>query len=69
MDPNDSPHDHSYPRNGHPRRRRPIGANVPQEPAAADAAERFRRLLAELIAQRIVAERQKPPAPGGNDRP
>jgi hypothetical protein len=69
MDTNEFPHDDSCPQNGHPRRKRPSGANTPHGPAPADAAERFRRLIAELIARQIVAERQKPPAPGGDDRP
>jgi len=68
MDRNDFQHDDSCPRNG-PKRKRPVGANAPQGPASADAAERFRRLLAELIARQIVTERQKPAAPGGGDGP
>jgi hypothetical protein len=42
-----------------------IDANPPYGPRSADAAERFRKLLADLIARRILAERRKPPANGG----
>jgi hypothetical protein len=69
MNPNDSPHNDSCHRNGHAKRKRTIGANAPQNPASADAVEQFRRLLAELIAQQIMNERQKPPIPRGDDQP
>ena len=45
-----------------------IDANPPYGPTSADAVERFRKLLAELIARRIVAERRNPPAPGDGGR-
>ena len=69
MTPNDSAHDDSCHRNGHARRKRTTVTNPPQNPASADAAEQFRRLLAELIAQQIMNERQKPPIPRGDDQP
>lgn len=69
MNPNDSAHDDSCHRNGHARRKRTTVTNTPQNPASADAAEQFRRLLAELIARQIMNERQKPPAPRGDDQP
>jgi hypothetical protein len=47
---------------------RRIDANPPYLPQPADAAKRFRKLLADLIAKRILAERRKPPAEGGEDR-
>jgi hypothetical protein len=47
---------------------RRIDANPPYGPRPADAAERLRKLLADLIAERIMAERRKPPAEGGDDR-
>jgi hypothetical protein len=46
---------------------RRVDANPPYEPQPADAAERFRRLLADLIAKRILAERRKRPAERGED--
>lgn len=47
---------------------RRIDANPRYEPRPADAVERFRRLLADLIAKRILAERRKPPSEGGDRR-
>ena len=46
-----------------------IDANPPYNPASADDVERFRKLLAELIARRILAERRRPPAPGDEGQP
>lgn len=45
-----------------------IDANPPYGPASGDAVARFRKLLAELIARRILAERRNPPAPGDGGR-
>ena len=45
---------------------RRVDANPPYEPRPADAVERFRRLLADLIAKRILAERRKLPSEGGD---
>ncbi len=44
---------------------RRIDANPPYGPRI-DAVERFRRLLADLVARRILAERRKPPSEGGD---
>ncbi|MFM7035442.1 MAG: hypothetical protein ACKOYJ_09745 [Planctomycetia bacterium] len=46
-----------------------IDADPPYGPASADDVERFRKLLAELIARRILAERRRPPAPGDKGQP
>lgn len=43
----------------HPKKR--IDVNPPYGPASVDPIERFRRLLAELIAKKIIAERSGPP--------
>lgn len=43
-------------------RRDRIDADPPYGPAAEDAVERFRRLLASLIARRILDDRHRPPA-------
>jgi hypothetical protein len=45
---------------------RRVDANPPYEPRPADAVERFRRILADLIAKRILAERRKPPSEGAD---
>jgi hypothetical protein len=45
---------------------RRIDANPPYGPRIPDAVERFRRLLADLVAKRILAERRKPPSEGGD---
>jgi hypothetical protein len=50
------------------RERRPNG-QAPKALTDADALHRFRRLLAELIAQRIVAARAAQPASEDGDQP
>jgi hypothetical protein len=50
------------------RKRRPNGG-APKALAGADALHRFRRLLAELLAQRIVAARAAQPASEDGDQP
>ena len=68
MNPNDSRNGTPEPEDDDVEGVRRIDVNPPYEPRAADTVERFRRLLADLIAKRILAERRKPPGEGGNRR-
>jgi len=47
--------------NGAPEPQKRNDANPHYGPAAADPIEQFRRLLAELIARKLIAERRGPP--------
>ncbi len=44
-----------------------IDVNPPYGPASVDPIERFRRLLAEVIARKIIAERSGPPSDMGGE--
>jgi hypothetical protein len=53
-------------RNGAPEPQKRIDANPPYGPEAANPIEQFRRMLAELIARKLIAERRdQPPGVAG----
>jgi hypothetical protein len=68
MTQNTSSHGTPEPSDDHAEGIPRIDANPPYGPRSADAAERFHKLLADLIARRILAERRKPPADGGEGK-
>lgn len=59
MNRNQHPHDHNMPPDDDAGRLRRIDANPPYGPM--DAVEQFRKLLAELIARRVISERRQLP--------
>jgi len=67
MDRNEHPHDHNMPPDDDAGRLQRIDANPPYRPM--DAVEKFRKLLAELIARRVISERrQLPKGPGDENQ-
>ncbi len=68
MTQNTSSHGTPEPSDDHAEGIPRIDANPLYGPRSADAAERFHKLLADLIARRILAERRKPPADGGEGK-
>lgn len=69
MNQDSHPSDDDTPRHRRKNRERRPDREGPTAPMAADALHRFRRLLAELIAQRIVAARAAQPASEDGDQP
>ncbi|MFM8634046.1 MAG: hypothetical protein ACKOEX_04420 [Planctomycetia bacterium] len=61
MDYNSKSDNDPLPRDNTSRPKKRIDVNPPYGPASVDPIERFRRLLAELIAKKIIAERSGPP--------
>jgi hypothetical protein len=51
------------------RGQRRIDVTPPGPPTQSDAVALFRKLLAELIARRIIANRQPPPPPDNRQSP
>lgn len=66
MDRNKQPHDQNTPQDDHPGRLRRIDANPPYGPM--DAVEQFRKLLAELIALKVISERRQLPESPGDEK-
>jgi len=61
MDHNSESDNDPLPRDNTSQQKKRIDMNPPYGSASADAVEHFRRLLAELIARKIVTERRGPP--------
>jgi hypothetical protein len=61
MHQNNNSDDVRHQQNGAPEPQKRIDANPPYGPAAANPIEQFRRLLAELTARKLIAERREPP--------
>jgi len=61
MDHNSKSANDSLPRDNTAQPKARIDVKSPYGSASADAVELFRRLLAELIARKIITERQGPP--------
>ncbi len=64
MNDNQIPEDQP-PKRKRSRRRQRIDIDPPYSPQPTDALERFRSLLARLIAKRIADNRRNPPPPAG----
>lgn len=61
MDHNSKSDNDPLPRDNTAQPKKRIDMNPPYGSASADSIEHFRRLLAELIARKIVTERRGPP--------
>jgi hypothetical protein len=61
MDQNNTSNNNPLPRDDTPEPENRIDVNPPYGPGSSDAIELFRKLLARLIASRVIAERRDPP--------
>ena len=61
MDHNSKSDNDPLPRDKTPQPKKRIDANPPYGPESTHAVEQFRRLLTELIARKLIAERKGPP--------
>jgi hypothetical protein len=66
MDRNKNPTDENAPQDDHSSHLQRLDGNPPYRPT--DAVERFRKLLAELIARRVISERRQLPENRGKDK-
>ena len=61
MDQNNISNNNPLPRDDTPEPKNRIDVNPPYGPRSSDAIELFRKLLARLVASRVIAERRDPP--------
>lgn len=61
MDHNSKSDNDPLPRDNTSQPKKHIDVNPPYGPASVDPIKKFRRLLAELIARKMIAARREPP--------